>query len=179
MFSVFLIAVSLGTDAFAVSVTNGLSIKNFLARHALLMALYFSIAQFLMPLIGYLLGSSVSGYVMQYGRYLSVFLLCFVGGRMIYESRRPDDADEAMVTLSHGRLLLLALATSIDALAVGLSFTFMDINLLPACIVIGAVTYVMCFFGALASSKLRWISPEKAEFAGGLVLIGIGLTTLF
>lgn len=178
MFSVFLIGVGLSMDAFAVSVTNGLTIKGFSWRHALLMGLYFGGFQALMPFIGCVLGSTVSDYVSAYAPYISFFLLAFIGGKMLIEALKGDGEGSGMTKLSHGRLLFLAVATSLDALAVGVSFAFMDVSLIPSCLVIGCTTFVISFAGAMLGSKIPGIPCKWAEVLGGCVLIGIGVKLL-
>ena len=181
MLSILLIGVSLSMDAFAISVTNGLTLKNFNWRHALWMGIYFGGFQFLMPLIGCFLGSTVSRYVTALGPYISFFLLAFIGGKMLWDSIKGDgdDDDEGMQILSHRRLLAMAVATSIDALAVGVSFAFQpDVRLLPSCILIGCTTFVISFVGAMLGSRIPGISGRKAGILGGLVLIGIGIKLL-
>lgn len=182
MLSILLIGVSLSMDAFAVSVTNGLTLKPFKVRYALWMGLYFGFFQFLMPLLGWLLGSTVSHYIMKYGPYISFALLAFIGGKMLLESVRPakdgDDGD-GMSVLSHKSLLASAVATSIDALAVGVSFAFQeDVKLLPSCLLIGCTTFLISFGGAMLGSRIPGVSGKKAGIVGGLVLIGIGLKIL-
>ncbi len=179
MISILLIGVSLSMDAFAVSVTNGLTLKGFRPAHALWMGLYFGFFQFLMPLIGCLLGSTVSGYVSAVGPYISFALLAFIGGKMLLDSiRGGEDGDAGMLSLSHKRLLALAVATSIDALAVGVSFAFMDVKLLPSCVLIGCTTFTISVAGAFLGRAIPNVSGEKAGVAGGLVLIGIGVKLL-
>ena len=180
MLSILLIGVSLSMDAFAISVTNGLTLKNFNWRHALWMGIYFGGFQFLMPLIGCFLGSTVSRYVTALGPYISFALLAFIGGKMLLDSfRSSGDEDEGMLTLSHKRLLAMAVATSIDALAVGVSFAFMeDVRLFPSCILIGCTTFVISFLGAMLGSRIPGFSGKKAGILGGLVLIGIGIKLL-
>ena len=184
MLSILLIGVSLSMDALAISITNGMTLKDFSLRHALWMGLYFGGFQFLMPLLGCLLGSTVSGYVSAFGPYISFFLLAFIGGKMLLDSLRPakDDEDEdsgGMTRLSHSRLLLMAIATSIDALAVGVSFAFMeDIRLIPSCALIGCTTFVISFLGALLGSRIPGFSGKKAGILGGAVLITIGIKLL-
>ena len=180
MLSILLIGVSLSMDAFAVSVTNGLTLKNFSVRHALWMGLYFGGFQFLMPLLGYLLGSTVSHYIMKFGPYISFALLAFIGGKMLLESLRPaEDGEAGMSELSHKSLLAAAVATSIDALAVGVSFAFQeDVKLLPSCLLIGCTTFVISFLGAMLGKSIPGLGGKKAGVVGGAVLIGIGLKLL-
>jgi putative Mn2+ efflux pump MntP len=179
MLSILLIGVSLSMDAFAISVANGLSLKDFSWKHALWMGLYFGAFQFLMPLIGCFLGGTVSGYVSAYGPFISFALLSVIGGKMLFDSIKGGDEDEGgMLTLSHRRLLVMALATSIDALAVGVSFAFMEVSLLPSCIIIGCTTFVISFAGACLGSRIPGISGRHAGIIGGAVLIGIGIKLL-
>ena len=180
MLSILLIGLSLSMDAFAVSVTNGLTLKSFRIRHALWMGLYFGGFQFLMPLLGCLLGSTVSHYIMRFGPYISFLLLGFIGGKMLIEGIRPGgEADAGMAELAHKSLLASAVATSIDALAVGVSFAFQeDLKLLPSCLLIGCTTFVISVGGALLGSRIPGVSGKKAGIVGGLVLIGIGLKIL-
>ena len=179
MLSILLIGVSLSMDAFAISVANGMTLKNFHWRHALLMGLYFGGFQFLMPLIGCFLGSTVSDYVGAYGHYISFALLAFIGGKMLWDSIRGGEEEGGMLKLSHKRLLLMAVATSIDALAVGVSFAFMEgIALVPSCLLIGCTTFVISFAGAVLGSKIPGVSGKKAGIIGGVVLIGIGVKLL-
>ncbi len=182
MLSILLIGISLSMDAFAISVANGLTLKSFNVRHALWMALYFGGFQFLMPLIGYFLGSAVSHYVDRFGPYISFALLAFIGGKMLLDSLKPGsggDDEAGMEALTHKALLASAVATSIDALAVGVSFAFLeDVKLLPSCLLIGCTTAIISFGGAMLGSRIPGVSGKKAGIVGGLVLIGIGLKIL-
>ncbi len=179
MLSILLIGVSLSMDAFAIAVTNGLTLKDFNWRHALLMGVYFGGFQFLMPLIGCFLGGTVSAYVSAYGPYISFALLAFIGGKMLLDGIKGDtDGDAGMLKLSHKRLVAMAVATSIDALAVGVSFAFMDIKLVPSCALIGCTTFIISFAGAMLGSRIPGISGRKAGIIGGLVLVGIGVKLL-
>ncbi|MBQ7144104.1 MAG: manganese efflux pump [Oscillospiraceae bacterium] len=180
MLEIFLIGVSLSMDAFAISVANGLTLRPFRLRYALWMGLYFGFFQFAMPLLGCLLGSTVSHYVERFGPYISFFLLAFIGGKMLFDALRPNGEEEAgMKTLSHKQLLAEAVATSIDALAVGVSFAFQeDVKLLPSCALIGCTTFAISFFGTLLASRVPGVRGEKAGIIGGVVLIGIGIKLL-
>ena len=183
LLSILLIGISLSMDAFAVSVTNGLTLKNFSVRHALWMGLYFGGFQFLMPLLGCLLGSTVSHYIMKFGPYISFALLAFIGGKMLLEGVRPakegEEDEGGMTVLSHKSLLAAAVATSIDALAVGVSFAFQeDVRLVPSCLLIGCTTFVISFLGAMLGSRIPNLPGKKAGIVGGLVLIGIGIKLL-
>ncbi|MBQ8929699.1 MAG: manganese efflux pump [Oscillospiraceae bacterium] len=178
MLYIFLIAVSLALDAFAVSITSGLTVKGFNIRHSLLMGVYFGAFQFIMPLLGWLLGSTVSHYVSRFGPWISFILLAFIGGRMVYSALRDNDDEAGETSLTHRRLLLLAVATSIDAFAVGVSFAFMRINIWGACTVIGVVAFAMSIIGGQIGGRLSGVFQKRAEVIGGLVLIGIGIKIL-
>ena len=167
-------------DAFAISVTNGLSLREFHLRDALWMGLYFGGFQFLMPLLGYVLGDTVNGYVTVLGPYISFALLAFIGGKMLFDSLRPGGEDTAgMLTLSHEKLLAMAVPTSIDALAVGVSFAFQrSLQLLPSCAIIGGTTFVISCLGAVLGSRIPGLNGKRAGILGGIVLIAIGVKLL-
>ena len=180
MISVLLIGVSLSMDAFAISVTNGLTLKDFNIRHALWMGLYFGAFQCGMPLLGCLLGSTVSGYVSAWGPYISFFLLAFIGGKMVIEAIREKDEGEEEKTdiLKIGELVVLAVATSIDALAVGITFAFLKVNILFSILIIGVTTFALSLGGVLLGNRFGAKYKNKAEIAGGVILILIGLKIL-
>lgn len=184
MLSIILIALSLSMDAFAVSVTNGLTTRGFSLKHALTTALYFGGFQFIMPLAGSCIAGAVSSYISSLGPYISFALLAFIGGRMVYGAAlgrggaQAQPAGVAGAALGHGRLLAMAVATSIDAFAVGVSFAFMEVDLLLSCAVIGVVTFAVCTAGGLLGRYIPGVSGARAETVGGLVLIGIGLRML-
>jgi putative Mn2+ efflux pump MntP len=166
-------------DAFAVSVTNGLTLKNFNFRHALWMGLYFGGFQFLMPLLGCLLGSTVSHYVMRFGPYISFALLGFIGGKMLIEGIRPGgEADGGMAELSHKSLLASAVATSIDALAVGVGFAFVEVDLPFAVSVIGCVTFLLCAAGVRVGNVFGARYEKRATLVGGIILVLLGVKIL-
>lgn len=178
MLSILLIGVGLSMDAFAASVTSGLTVKGFGPKHAALLGLYFGGFQFLMPLLGYLLGSTVSSFVSAYAPYISFFLLAFVGIKMLVEAIKGGET-AVCTQLRHSQLLVMAIATSLDALAVGVSFAFMpDVSLLPSCLLIGCTTFVLCFAGGLVGGKIPGISCKTSGILGGLVLCGIGVKLL-
>lgn len=179
MLNILLIGAGLSMDAFAVSVTNGLTTPGYRYRHAALTAAYFGFFQGLMPLLGWLLGSTVSGLISAWGPYISFFLLAFIGLRMIVEALRDGAAAKSGPALSHGRLAVMAVATSLDALAVGVSFAFMDVPLAPSCLLIAGVTFVICLAGGVLGSRVPGISCRAAGILGGVVLCAIGLKLLF
>ena len=176
MLQVFLIAVSLAMDAFAVSISTGISLPGFHWRHAVKMGLWFGAFQFFMPLLGWSLGTSVKSYIESVDHWIAFGLLVFIGGRMVWETFHGSG--EAAADLSVGRLAMLALATSIDALAVGVSMAFMPGNILVSSAVIGAVAFVLSVAGGLLGKRLGSLFQRSAQVLGGLVLIGIGVKIL-
>ena len=177
MLNILLIGIGLSMDAFAVSVTNGLTIPSYKCRHAAVTAAYFGFFQGLMPLLGWLLGSTVSHIISAWGPYVSFFLLAFIGVKMIAESLRGS-GEKAETSLRHSRLVLMAVATSLDALAVGVSFAFMDVPLFASVLLIAAVTFVICFMGGVLGSRVPGISTKAAGVIGGAVLCCIGVKLL-
>lgn len=175
--TIFLIAVSLAMDAFAVSISNGVSVKGFGRRESVKQGLYFGGFQFLMPVIGWFLGSSVKTYIESVDHWIAFGLLAVIGGNMIRESfQKEEEKQESVLT---GKVLLLqAVATSIDALAVGISFAILSVNIIQAAAIIGIVSFVMSFGGGLLGRQLGNFLQAKAEFAGGAVLVIIGCKIL-
>ncbi len=174
---ILLTAVSLALDAFAVSTSAGLTVKGFRLRDAVKMGVWFGLFQFLMPLLGWLLASTVAGYVVRYSPWIAFGLLAFVGGRMVVSALKKD-GEPSVTELGTKTLFMLAVATSIDALAVGVTFAFMDINVWLAFSVIGAVAFILSVAGGMAGGKLGERFQGRAELIGGLVLIGIGAKIL-
>ncbi|MBM6871140.1 manganese efflux pump MntP family protein [Pseudoflavonifractor phocaeensis] len=178
MIEILLIAVSLALDAFAVSVSSGISVPGFGWKQAVKMGLYFGVFQAAMPLIGWFLGSSLSGYITAVDHWIAFGLLALIGGRMVWGTLKDGAEEEVPADLSAGRLMMLAVATSIDALAVGVSMAFMKVDIAVAAAVIGLVAFVLSVVGGLAGRRLGNLFQQKAELVGGLVLIGIGLKIL-
>ncbi len=175
---IFLIAVSLALDAFAVSVSSGIAIPGFGWRQAGKLGLWFGAFQFAMPLAGWLLGSSVSRYIEAVDHWVAFGLLALIGGRMAWGALRGGEEAAASADLSPRRLCLLAIATSIDALAVGVSMAFMKVDVLCSAAIIGVVAFVLSVVGGLAGRRLGALFQKRAELVGGLVLIGIGVKIL-
>lgn len=178
MFSVFLIAVSLALDAFAVSVSSGVSVRGFSWRHAVRMGCWFGSFQFAMPLIGWFLGNSISAYIGKIDYLIAFVLLTVIGVRMILEAVKGDTDHEAITELTAKRLTVLAVATSIDALAVGVPMAFMQVDILMSAVVIGAVAFILSVLGGLLGRRLGMLFQRRAGVLGGLVLIGIGVKML-
>ncbi len=193
--SIVLIAVGLSMDAFAVSVSNGIIIKDLKISHALKVALYFGVFQALMPLAGWLAGSQFKDYIVNIDHWIAFGLLTLIGGKMIREAfGEADDGAESVEDMCEvaistqgtacenplrmGRLLVLAVATSIDALAVGVSFAFLRVSIVWSAVIIGLITFVICYAGVYIGNKFGGLLKKKAEIVGGLILIGIGLKIL-
>ena len=178
-FELFLIAVGLSMDAFAVALCKGLAMRLLDMKQAAVIALFFGGFQAGMPLLGWLLGSAFKEYITAFDHWIAFGLLLFIGGKMIYEALQPDE-DESK---DSGRpdikeLLLLAIATSIDALAVGITFAFLHTAILPAVALIGVTTFGLSLLGVALGHRfgIRWKS--KAEIVGGVVLVLIGVKIL-
>lgn len=174
-----LLGLGVSMDAFAVTIGEGLACKEKNNRSVLWLALYFGLFQGLMPLIGSLLAGIVSAKIMAVGPYISLFLLVFVGVNMIVEAQSGEkEVDSCPVggeRFSHSKALMLAVATSIDALAVGVSLAFTDTGRLTACGTIALTTFVVCALGGLLCARLPRGSGKLAGTLGGAVLIAIGL----
>lgn len=171
-----LVAIGLSMDAFAVSVCKGLSVKKVGVKHAALAGLYFGGFQFLMPVIGYLLGFRFEAAIENIDHWVAFGLLALIGGNMIKESF--GKAEELNDDFSVKTMLLMAVATSIDALAVGITFAFLEVRILPAAGMIGVTTFLLSFAGIYIGNVFGSHYKAKAEFAGGAILILIGLKIL-
>ena len=176
--TVILIAVGLSMDAFAVSIVSGASCRNLKIRHALRIAVFFGFFQAVMPLIGYLAGISIKGYIEGYDHWMSFFLLCAVGVKMIYESCQIKHVSTKYDPSNIAVLLVLSIATSIDALAIGLTISLMVNSVIISVAVIGGITFVLSYIGVLIGKRFGHFFENKIEAFGGLVLIGLGLKIL-
>ena len=171
----FILAVGLSMDAFAVSVCKGLSLGKIKAKHMCLAGIWFGGFQALMPLVGYFLGSFFADVITKYSHWIAFALLAFLGAKMIKESFESEELDDNM---GWKTMLVLAVATSIDASAVGVTFAFFDVNILFAVIVIGVTTFAFSAAGVKIGSVFGEKYKSKAEIAGGIILILIGLKIL-
>lgn len=175
---IFLIGVALSMDAFAVSICKGLSVKKVSAKHVLTVGVYFGGFQALMPTLGFLLGYKFESFITNIDHWIAFVLLAIIGGNMIREALGKDEDDKENDDFSFKAMLPLAVATSIDALAVGISFAFLGVDIVTAALLIGATTFVLSgvgiFVGNIFGSKYK----SKAELAGGIVLILIGVKIL-
>lgn len=173
----FILAVGLSMDTFAVSICKGLAMEKITLKKAGIVGLWFGSFQALMPVIGYILGTQFSEYVTQFAPWIAFVLLLIIGGNMIKESFSHEEEKED-ASLAVGIMFVLAIATAIDALAVGVTFSLMEVNIVEAVSFIGVTTFVISAvgvkIGAIFGSKYK----NKAEFAGGMILILIGLKIL-
>ena len=176
LWELFIIAIGLSMDAFAVSICKGLSVRRCQIKHMLLCGLYFGVFQALMPLIGYLLGSQFESLITAIAPFIAFFLLSLIGFNMIRESR--DEDEEVDDDFSPRAMFPLAVATSIDALAVGVSFALLQVDIVPAVSFIGLTTFVTCVFGVKIGNLFGNRYRSRAEFFGGLVLMAMGLKIL-
>ncbi len=184
MLTYILVAVALSMDAFAVSVSSGICIPHLKLRHALRASAAFGLFQFFMPVAGWLVGGAFRSLIQGFDHWIAFILLAFVGGKMIKESfdiedpSSCDDPDEAKGILDLKTLLVLAVATSIDALAVGLSYSVLGQPIFLPSIIIGVVTFALCLVGTEFGKKLGTAFERWAEIAGGAMLVIIGLKIL-
>lgn len=176
LWEIFVIAVGLSADAFAVAVCKGLSVQKASGKHRLLVGLYFGGFQALMPLVGYFLGIRFQSLITSIDHWIAFVLLGLIGFNMIRESR--GGAEEMDDSFSVKSMLPLAVATSIDALAVGITFAFLDVNILPAVSFIGVITFVLSAAGLWLGNKFGAKYKSKAELGGGIVLILMGCKIL-
>ena len=173
----FIIAVGLSMDAFAVAVCKGLAMRQMSWRGALIVGLYFGGFQAAMPLAGYLLGSGFSNSISSYDHWIAFILLAVIGGNMIKEGLAgPDECPDASLDVKN--MTLLAIATSIDALAVGITFAFLQVQIIPAVSLIGAITFLLSAAGVKAGNLLGAKWKSGAELCGGIILILIGTKIL-
>ncbi|MDD6073628.1 MAG: manganese efflux pump MntP family protein [Otoolea sp.] len=173
----FLIAVGLSMDAFAVSVCKGLSMPKLNKKHAVIIGLYFGGFQALMPLIGYFLGSHFKDAITSFDHWIAFILLVIIGGNMVKESREKDE-DELDASIDVKTMLLLAIATSIDALAVGVTFAFLQVQIVPAVSFIGVTTFCLSVIGVAVGHYFGMKYKSRAELAGGIILILMGCKIL-
>lgn len=172
-----LIGIGLSMDAFAVSIGKGLSTKSLTPRHYLSVGVWFGGFQALMPIVGFLLGVSFASLVESFDHWIAFVLLGVIGSNMIRESLKGDEC-EIHPDFSARAMFMLAIATSIDALAVGVSFAFLQIDILPAASIIGVTTFILSMIGLRIGNIFGCRFKSKAEFVGGVVLIIIGIKIL-
>jgi putative Mn2+ efflux pump MntP len=182
MISIILIGVSLAFDAFAVSISAGISDRNLKAFYVIRGSLFFGVFQFIMPVTGWFLGKAFVSYIEAFDHWIAFALLVFIGGRMLAGAlprKNKERPTEKSIDIQHiGNLTILAFATSIDALAVGLSFSMVNQAIWIPATIIGCITFVLCFFGFEFGKKIGLAFETYSQIIGGLILIGIGIKIL-
>lgn len=178
----FLLGVGLSMDAFAVSVCKGLGMRKLNKKQALIIGLYFGGFQALMPFVGWLLGSQFQKYITSIDHWIAFILLGFIGGKMMIEAVREWNEEEVVdvmdAPIDHKNMLVLAVATSIDALTVGITFAFLGTPIVEAITIIGITTMVISIAGVVIGNFFGSRYKSKAEFIGGLILVLLGLKIL-
>jgi putative Mn2+ efflux pump MntP len=175
---ILLLGISLAMDAFAVSICKGLSMKKINWKKAIIIALYFGFFQALMPVIGYFLGITFQSLVTNIDHWIAFVLLILIGGNMIREALSEDESKNCNDNVDFKTMVILAIATSIDALAVGITFAFLDVNVPIAVSLIGITTFIISLIGVKIGNRFGNKYENKAQIAGGVVLILIGLKIL-
>lgn len=196
---IFMTGIGLSMDAVAVAIAKGMTLKENLLKNAIKIALFFGIFQGLMPLIGWWAGRYFEEYIRSFDHWIAFILLGVIGGKMIHESikdvkerrksenERQHEAEKEVSSdiidmenggLRNKDLIILAIATSIDALAVGVSFAFLSVSIIPSVIIIGVTTFCLCILAVLVGKKLGTVLQKYAEVVGGIILIIIGLNIL-
>ena len=176
--TIIVIAVGLAMDAFAVSIVSGATYKELHIKHALRIALFFGGFQAIMPLIGSLAGMTLKNHIADYDHWIAFALLTGVGGKMIYESFKIKEVEKKFDPTSLITLLALAVATSIDALAVGITLSLITKSIILAVTIIGLVTFVLSYLGVAIGKRFGHFFESKIEILGGIILIGIGIKIL-
>lgn len=177
---IVLTAIGLSMDAFAVSVCKGLSTRGGHYRNIFIIALFFGTFQALMPLIGWFMGSRLERYIDKYDHWIAFIFLFIIGGKMAWEAVREGEEDSCttLASLNYKELFLLAIATSIDALAVGVTFAFLKVDIIPSIAIIGGITFLLSICGVLIGIRFGKKYKKKAQIVGGAILILIGIKIL-
>ncbi len=178
MITITFVAFGLAMDAFAVSITSGITIRYLKIDQALRIALFFGSFQAIMPVIGWLAGLSLRDFISDIDHWIAFGLLSFIGCKMIYEAFRMEADQKGLNPLNVYVLLMLSIATSIDALAVGVSFAFLRISIITPVLVIGIVTFLLSYLGTFIGNRLGHFFERKIQILGGFILISIGVKIL-
>ncbi|WP_017305066.1 manganese efflux pump MntP family protein [Spirulina subsalsa] len=174
-----LIALGLSADAFAVSISSGLFIRNIKVNKALKIALFFGGLQMIMPLVGWEIARNFREFFSYFSPWIAFILLSFIGSKMVYEAlAKVQEEEKKFNPLDNYTLLILAIATSIDALVAGVSFSLLEVALIPVVTIIGMTTFSLCFCGVLIGHHCGDLFRSKVELIGGLLLIAIGVKIL-
>ena len=176
--NIIFVSFALSMDAFAVSVGKGASLKSINYPLAIKTAFFFGAFQGLMPLVGWFAGVNFEPFIEPIDHWIAFLLLFFIGTKMILDAFRDNDRDASQGIITTYDILILSVATSIDALAVGVSFAFLRINIFPISLTIGTITFIVCFLGVLIGKKLNDLFANYAQMIGGFILILIGLNIL-
>ncbi|MDD3369207.1 MAG: manganese efflux pump MntP family protein [Lachnospiraceae bacterium] len=177
LLSLFVLAVGLSMDAFAVSICKGLALRELRVKHAVIVGAWFGGFQALMPLIGYFLGSRFIEYITNVDHWIAFGLLALIGINMIREARSCEE-ESTDASLSVKKMFILAVATSIDALAVGITFAFLKVNIIAATLFIGCVTFILSAIGVKVGNVFGTKYKARAEIVGGIILILLGTQIL-
>ena len=172
-----LLGIGLAMDAFAVSICKGLSMKKMNWKNAIIIAFYFGIFQALMPVIGYFLGTTFESLVTKFNHWIAFVLLLAIGGSMVKEAFSKEEENKND-KVDFKTMSILALATSIDALAVGITFAFFEVNVLLAVTIIGLITFIISIIGVKIGNRFGDKYQSKAELTGGIILILLGIKIL-
>lgn len=178
IWSIFLLSCALAADAFAVSLCKGFSVQKITPKHYVTVALYFGGFQALMPLLGFYLGITLASFIADYDHWIVFGLLCFIGFKMIKESFQPQECASDSNEFGYKTMFPLALATSIDALAVGVSFAVLETNLLSSIACIGLVTAIFCVIALKVGNTFGLFLGRRAELLGGVILVLLGVKIL-
>ena len=177
IYEILLIGIGLAMDAFAVSICKGLSMKKMNWKNVVIIALYFGVFQALMPLIGYFLGMTFESIVTTFDHWVAFSLLTLIGGGMIKESFDDED-DKKNDKVDFKTMVVLAIATSIDALAIGITFAFFDVNIVLAVSIIGIITFIISVLGVKIGNRFGDKYQNKAQLMGGIILVLLGFKIL-
>jgi manganese efflux pump family protein len=176
--TILIVAIGLSFDTFAVSITTGLMANHIRFWQATKIALVFAFFQGLLPLLGWIVGMQVEGYIKDFDHWIAFGLLFFIGSKMILESLKPVEKRKEFNPFNPRILIGLAVSTSIDGLIVGVTFAFIDIDIALSVVIIGFITYIAAMLGMLFGKKAGEWFGKRMEIVGGLVLIGIGVKIL-
>ena len=172
-----LIAIGLAMDAFAVSICKGLAMKKMNWKKAIIVGLYFGIFQALMPVIGYFLGTTFESLVTKVDHWIAFILLAFIGGKMLKEAF-DNNSEGYNDSVNFKTMVVLAIATSIDALAIGITFAFFDVNIVLAVSIIGIITFIISVLGVKIGNRFGDKYQNKAQLMGGIILVLLGFKIL-
>jgi len=178
LFEIILLSLALSMDAFAVSLCKGLNMNSKNLNTAIIIAAFFGFFQGFMPLIGWILGQQFEEYIVTYDHWIAFLLLGFIGGKMLYEGIKAEPNLTCEYKVNYKELFLLSIATSIDALAVGITLAFLNVSIIFSASIIAVTTFIISFIGVIIGKRFGILTKNYAEIAGGLILISIGIKIL-